>query len=257
VVHTSGPMNVQCSKCNALHFLEEQTSVSSHINPRFSNCCLRGGGGRTLPTVGVNPSFPLLESLLKRDRPKLVKFVENLRHINNIFSFTLLGIKSDPTTWGPRGIYNLCITGELIHLMGTVLLQPGKLVKFAQIYTLDNDSAVDVRMGHLGVEQAIIQDIWTRIMANNPYAQTFKHISEQYQARPNAIAFCLRAVQRPGTDVKDHRHSRSFHGQLSSHFLSSCTLYTNLCSFHASLCRVHTHSFVCALVSGTIYPLPM
>ncbi|KAH8090509.1 hypothetical protein HD553DRAFT_261054, partial [Filobasidium floriforme] len=134
--HSLGSIEVECPHCHALHFSEERLTRSSKRNPKFGNCCT--SGKVILPSIGVNVDFPLLDSLLKRDHPQSNAFIENLRHINNVLSFTSLGINADATTWGPQGIYNLRISGELVHKIGSILPDPQQPARFAQIYTLDD-----------------------------------------------------------------------------------------------------------------------
>jgi hypothetical protein len=202
-VHTLGSISVQCPNCHALHFAEERLTRSSKRNPQFGNCC--SGGIVVLPSIGVNVDFPLLQALLRREHAQSLSFIDNLRHVNNVLSFTSLGINADATTWGPQGIYNLRITGELLHRIGSILPDEDQPARFAQIYTLDDEHAVAQRMNHFGgtgIQVEIIEELQAWLNTNNTYARTFKSAAERYQAQPDALAFRLRAVQREGTDVR-------------------------------------------------------
>jgi hypothetical protein len=202
-LHSLGTISIECNHCRALHFLEERLSTSSKIRPRFGKCC--SNGIVVLPSIGVNIDFPLLQSLLNGEHPRSRNFVDNLRHVNNVMSFTSLGISADAATWGLQGIYNLRINGELLHRIGSILPVTGEPARFAQIYTLDDGPAVAQRMQHFGgsqVQEAIIAEIQQWMNEHNPYARTFKRASERYQLEPAAIAFRLRAVQREGTDAR-------------------------------------------------------
>ena len=52
-VHNLGYLNVRCSHCGALHWMDECLSSSSLIRPKFGMCCYQGKVCQTL-----SPSSP-------------------------------------------------------------------------------------------------------------------------------------------------------------------------------------------------------
>ena len=69
-----------------------------------------------------------------------MEFRRNIRNYNNAFAFSSLGVKTDPSVYGPHGIYTFRIQGQLCHRIGSLLLPPGKDPAFAQIYIYDSNS---------------------------------------------------------------------------------------------------------------------
>ncbi len=51
--HILGEMTIMCSKCGAVHFLEERATSSSRANPQFTLCCAQGK--ITLPMLAPPP----------------------------------------------------------------------------------------------------------------------------------------------------------------------------------------------------------
>jgi hypothetical protein len=48
------------------------------------------------------------------------------------------------------GNYTYHLRGEFYHRMGSLLLQPGEVRKFAQLYISDSHAELDGRMGNFG-----------------------------------------------------------------------------------------------------------
>ncbi|KAJ7586912.1 hypothetical protein C8J56DRAFT_1051206 [Mycena floridula] len=142
-----GRMNIECSKCHALHWLCERLKSSSDRNPHFGTCCL--DGKVLLPPLEAPPQ-ELKELFEDVDNPDAKHFWENIRQYNAAFAFTSLGVKTDRSVMDVGGPPIFKIQGALYHQLGQLL--PGEdphgqalPAKYAQIYFFDTNEQLDVR----------------------------------------------------------------------------------------------------------------
>ncbi len=69
-------------------------------------------------------------------------------------------------------IYHFCY--ELYHRMGSLLLQPSEVPKFAQLYISDSHVELDGRMGNFGgLNRDTMQLLQTMLHACNLYASIY------------------------------------------------------------------------------------
>ena len=127
-------MNVQCSKCHALHFMCEKLSKSSRINPKFGTCCL--DGKVILPFLTAPPQE--LSDLYFGQDPDSSHFLNKIRYYNNAFAMASLGVKIDHSVTGAGGPQVFKIQGGLYHNHGQLLPNEDGSVKYAQIYFFDS-----------------------------------------------------------------------------------------------------------------------
>ena len=89
-----GKMTIPCSKCNALHWLQEQLKLSSKVQPLFGTCC--SNGDVQLPVL--QPLPPLLFELYTAETPLAKHFRTHIRKYNSALAFTSLNCKPDTRT---------------------------------------------------------------------------------------------------------------------------------------------------------------
>ncbi|CEP19616.1 hypothetical protein [Parasitella parasitica] len=86
-----GRMNIACSKCSALMWIEERISRSSRSNPRFQLCCCHGSA----ILEPLKPTPPLIVALLTGSDERSREFRSNIRCYNSSLSFTSMGVNLD------------------------------------------------------------------------------------------------------------------------------------------------------------------
>jgi hypothetical protein len=85
--------------------------------------------------------------------------------------------------------------------MGSLLLQPGKARKFAQLYISDPHAKLDGWMGNFGgLNRDTMQSLQTMLHACNPYAIIYQTAIKRLQGR--AIELSLRLVNDRRTNLR-------------------------------------------------------
>ena len=110
-VHDLGHMDVVCSGCGALHWMDEKLSNSSLTNPKFGTCCF--SGKLDLPKLHDLP--PELLQLLTGTDDVAKNFRKDIRRYNNALAMTSLGCKTDNSVNQGAGPYVFKIHGKLTH----------------------------------------------------------------------------------------------------------------------------------------------
>jgi hypothetical protein len=128
-------MVIQCSGCNALHWLDECLSSSSKCTPRFGMCCYQGKV--SLPSL-QHPPHELWDLLTSQDSHGWT-FHKHICNYNNALAVTSVGRKLDNSlNAGGGGPYSFRLHGELIHRADSLLPQDGQQHVYAQLYIHDN-----------------------------------------------------------------------------------------------------------------------
>lgn len=86
-----GSMNVVCSNCSALMWVEERAANTSKSNPGFQLCCSQGNAVIT----SLKPTPPEIATLLRGDSDTTKEFKKNIRSYNSSLSFTSFGVNLD------------------------------------------------------------------------------------------------------------------------------------------------------------------
>src|SRR6266850_3142779 len=175
VVHDLKAMNVECTFCCALLWLDERLSNSSKINPRFGICCYQG---KVKPPY-YNPIPPELHWLLTHDDARERGFRNHIHNYNQALAFTSVGRKVDNTlnhTGG--GPYSFRLFGELIHQAGSLIPPPGKPPAWAQLYIYDSAQALNYCIGHSAnstLDRNIMQTLQDMLYRHHPSVLLYKH----------------------------------------------------------------------------------
>ena len=119
---------------------EEATKTGGKdITHRFSQCCDKGKL-TILPAVRFPPTP--LSDLFNQTADSSSHFFNNIRAYNSIFQMASSTAEFNGLPLSP-GISQVRINGEIHHLFGSALPQPGDEPKFAQIYILDEQQVIE------------------------------------------------------------------------------------------------------------------
>jgi hypothetical protein len=200
--HTLGPMNISCSKCNALHFISERLTASSMRNPKFGTCCLQGQ--ISLPYLTEPP--PVLQSLLTASTARARGFREKIRRYNCAFAFTSVAVNVDEERIAGTGPTSFRIHGELSHKMGSLLpsndtIQP----LYAQLYIHDPQAALDYRIRRNNVlNPDVMSDLQDMLNQSHIYVPLYKHAYQIIMGKPEEERANIRVAIALAPDT-DHR----------------------------------------------------
>ncbi|KIJ32889.1 hypothetical protein M422DRAFT_183878 [Sphaerobolus stellatus SS14] len=190
--HYLGRMNTRCEHCNALHWLEERVLyMGSQLNPKFGLCCDHGRVNLPSP-----PSPPLeLLDLFKDNSSVGKEFRENIRRYNSAFAFISLGCKLNAGMERSGGPYSFRVDGELYHMVGSLLPEPGDPPSYAQLYFYDPLEALEYRMANIhnrNLNRHTMQALQVILTNCNPYIQLYKSAREILEEQPNHSNLTLR-----------------------------------------------------------------
>jgi hypothetical protein len=179
--------------------------LTSGRNLNFGSCCLQGAV--VLPMFDKPP--PLLwqlytdntegrrQYLFSNKLNDLANFFaaearhfrEHIRAYNNI-SFSSLGVKIDCSVWGPKGIHTFRMRGELCHLMGSLLPEPGAPAAFLQIYMFESDSTAEAGrrleiLDSFRPNPSLVNRLQAMLWEHNPICQTLRFAKERLASNPS------------------------------------------------------------------------
>ena len=135
-------MDLECPKCGALHWACERLARSTIARPAFGTCCL--DGKVKIPKL-LQPPRELLE-LYNGVNHHSKHFLAHITSYNN--AFAMVSLSHTPVNL-PGGPQSFTITGELKHMSGSLLPEPGKTPVYAQVYFQTNEQALDLRIGNI------------------------------------------------------------------------------------------------------------
>ena len=125
-----GNMNILCSYCHALHWINEKVQASTISEPIFTICCLRG----LVRLPALKPLPPSLHSLYYTDANTVEgrHFKSLIRTYNSAIAFTSVNYRqNDRIDLRGGGIHSFQIHGELYHLQGPLQPSIGRKPCFA------------------------------------------------------------------------------------------------------------------------------
>ncbi|KAF7126784.1 hypothetical protein RHSIM_Rhsim11G0010600 [Rhododendron simsii] len=169
--HNLGNMDIKCTHCKALHWMDERLTKSSTSHPLFGTCGFQGK--IRLPTL-ITPSPPI-RALYDGDDDRSKSFRKHARGYNATNAFTSLGATLDPRVLTGSGPTSFTIHGELRHRVGSLLAQQGNDAKYAQLYIFDPASALEVRnRNNEHLRRDVLKIIQDTLLQVNPFVDKFR-----------------------------------------------------------------------------------
>lgn len=181
-----GDKNYRCIYCDALFWFKESIAKKSKNNePLFTLCCQEGK--IRLPITKPTPVF--LENLLDPSKGQSsLLFRENIRAYNSMFAFTSMGAKIDHSINNRPGPYIFKISGQVHHLMGSLLPCEGESPKFAQLYiydthneTINRLNAVNSKERNEKIDENIVHGLIEMFDHSNELAKLFRKIRDKFE----------------------------------------------------------------------------
>ncbi|CAL9026294.1 unnamed protein product [Prunus brigantina] len=181
-----GDKNYKCIYCGALFWFKESIKKTNVANePLFTLCCQQG----KIKLPISKPTPPFLENLLDPDKgPKSLLFRENIRAYNSMFAFTSMGAKVDHSINSGQGPYIFKISGQVHHLMGSLLPLEGECPKFAQLYIYDTHNetmnclnAVNCEQKNEKLDEDIVQGLIRMFDESNELVKLFRTVRDKFE----------------------------------------------------------------------------
>ncbi|KAG2780360.1 hypothetical protein PC129_g9584 [Phytophthora cactorum] len=162
-------------------------------------CCLRGH-------VALAPANTPPERV--RQLLTTPSFLEKIRGYNSAFAFTSTGAKEDSAINRGNAPYTFRVNGSMNHRIGHLLPRDGAAPAFAQIYSYDGSTEVQVALRgsaiSSGLNPIILGELQTILNDVNPLAATYRSAREYADSSQE---MCLVLFEKPNTDPR--RYSRS------------------------------------------------
>lgn len=168
--HSCGQLNVECQYCKALHFPGEKPS-----DGKFTNCCHKG------KVKLERPAYPetLKKLLFDVSSPHHANIKNNIRSYNSAVAFASMGAQIEE--FATQGPYCFRIHGQIYHTTSHLHPQQGETRKFAQLYVIEAEEALQKRM-ELPPNRQCLPEILSALdgflRENNVYAKSFKMLHE-------------------------------------------------------------------------------
>jgi hypothetical protein len=164
-------MNEICPQCQSINFNDEKPS-----DGKFSLFCHKG----KIKLQELGPYPELLETLLTdKKHPSYVNFIENIRSYNSALAFaSMVASIAPPTGYGP---FCFRIHGQIYHRTSPAHPPKGIIQKFAQLYILDSDEALQTRMAvnaNTRCDPRLMAELDTILREINIFAEAFKMMRE-------------------------------------------------------------------------------
>ncbi|KAJ3684336.1 hypothetical protein LUZ61_013500 [Rhynchospora tenuis] len=176
-----------CTHCHARFWFEERCLATSRVgNPTYSLCCWHG----RVDLDKIDPMPHTLATLLDPNNgPDSKHFIENIRMYNSMFAFTSMGVQVDESVNAGPGPYVFKVSGQLCHLLGSLLPDGDDPPRFAQLYMYDTEHEISNRMAPFpSTDQSsaprphIVRALKEMLDEYNPYAQAYRSVRERVLA---------------------------------------------------------------------------
>ena len=194
--HDLGCMDVLCTHCDALHWINERLAQLSQSNPSFSTCCNQGKV--CIPWL-LDPPQALWDLFTSNDA-QCKEFWEHIRQYNMALAFTSLGVKEDAgvNTWGSWVFY---ILGQLCHLLGALTPGAGSSPQYAQLYIYNPQWALQQWMHqNSNLCEDTMYFLQTLLSWHHHYAPIYKHAYEVLCEHENTTDITVCLCMMPGQD---------------------------------------------------------
>ncbi|XP_040362560.1 uncharacterized protein LOC112168203 isoform X2 [Rosa chinensis] len=182
----SGDNIYTCDHCNANFWFDEAIKKSSsNASLIYTNCCKKG----QIKIEQSKPTPTFLENLLNPDKgPESKLFRENIRVYNSMFCFTSMGASIDHKINTGSGPYVFKISGQVHHLMGSILPSDGDSPKYAQLYIYDTKNEVSNRINAIdpthvneNIRLDIVQGLIKMFDEINELVKEFRTIRDKFE----------------------------------------------------------------------------
>jgi len=188
-----------CKYCNAMFWYHEQNKEDTRKNKEimYSNCCKYGQ--IKLPPFKEPPQF--LARLLNYKEPLSKHFMQKIRQYNSLFAFTSMGGNIDKNINKGEGPYVFRVNGQIHHRIGSLLPQPEKMPKFAELYIFDTKNEIENRIRALhkqdpeenDINPYIVEQLKKMLDEYNPLVKTFRHARDILEEH-NGIDISIRII---------------------------------------------------------------
>ena len=160
-----GRMDIQCTYCHALHWMNERVSDSSLLYPEFTTCCLKG----SVQLDPIKPLPPILFCLYYFSHEER-HFRTFIRGYNSALAFTSVNYsRGDHIDVERGGIQSFQIHGELYHLQGPLNPSSGQRPRFAQLYFYDPSYAAQAcSTTNPNIKKTLLRSIMEELKEVNP-----------------------------------------------------------------------------------------
>jgi len=184
-----GKPDYKCKYCNAIFWYDERNKYDSKRGNGeilYSNCCKYGK--IRIPKYREPPQF--LKTLLNQNEDKKSKhFLQKIRQYNSMFAFTSMGGNIDKTINQGEGPYVFRVNGQIHHHIGSLLPEPNKIPKFAELYIFNTKNEIENRLRALTKEEldrhdlnpAIIKGLQEMLDQHNPLVKIFRHARDLFE----------------------------------------------------------------------------
>jgi len=163
-------MNDICLDCNSKNFAKEKPSDGKYIH-----CCHKGRV--SLPSL--KPLPPFIKDLLTDSNPESKNFIKSIRNYNSALAFASIGAEVSQMS-GP-GTYCYKIQGQIYHRISALHPNVGERPKFAQLYILDSEEALNERMNirsNNTCDRLLMSQLDQLMRQVNPFAEAYKMMHE-------------------------------------------------------------------------------
>ncbi|XP_062005049.1 uncharacterized protein LOC133722214 [Rosa rugosa] len=197
-----------CDYCNArFWFGEANKQTSSNAPLIYSNCCKKG----EIKLQQLKPMPNFLETLLDPNNgSKSRLFRENIRVYNSMFSFTSMGATIDRKINTGSGPYVFKISGQVHHLMGSILPSDGECPKYAQLYVYDTKNevlnrvnAIDPTHVNVNIKVDIVEGLIKMFDETNELVKEFRTMRDKFENH-SVPSLNMSVLNRQPTDSKQY-----------------------------------------------------
>ncbi|XP_028775968.1 uncharacterized protein LOC114732794 [Neltuma alba] len=197
-----------CPDCGAKMWYDERLRKHRNENPpRFGMCCLQGKV--QLPTF-QDPPVQLF-NLLAGHHPQSNHFRMHVRTYNMMFAFTSMGGKIDRNVNDGRAPYVYKLSGQNMHLIGSILPTDGATPKFAQLYIYDTSNEVANRISATSgdsstsslVDISLVQMLQDMLDEHNKLVKVFRRARDYIHAHEGQT-IKIRLMHRRGRNVRQY-----------------------------------------------------
>ncbi|OAQ22440.1 hypothetical protein K457DRAFT_60613, partial [Linnemannia elongata AG-77] len=183
-------MDVVCSHCGALHWIEERVGRAV-VRPVFSMCCLQG---KVRMRIIEAPPVEL-KDLFRGDTSVSKRFLSQIRTFNNAFAFASFGTytKGQKPQFAQIYFHDSSHDDEVARRLDFIY---GYRNRSTQTTARNNSSIRDKIM-----DKDIIDTLQRLMYAYNPYAQILKTVGERVRD-DNSSILGLKLICRRGADAR-------------------------------------------------------